>query len=173
MVCMKEHHNKIIVRSVHRSYYKWRNITQNPKGKERNILHITRTKRRKAHWIGHVLHRNWLLKHVTERKTKEEEEDARSYLKEDRIHWNLKQNALDRNLWRGHFGKGNGRVANRDYVTDELIKLTLHECSVIITLNVSQLPSKKLMTSHYISFSFVKSANRCETILILMVSNVK
>jgi hypothetical protein len=34
--------------------------------KERNILHIIRI--RKANWIGHVLHRNYLLKHMIEGK---------------------------------------------------------------------------------------------------------
>jgi hypothetical protein len=33
---------------------------------ERNILHTI--KRRKANWIVHILHRNCLLKHVTEGK---------------------------------------------------------------------------------------------------------
>jgi hypothetical protein len=33
---------------------------------ERNILHTI--KRRKANWIGHILLRNCLLKHVIERK---------------------------------------------------------------------------------------------------------
>ena len=33
---------------------------------ERNILHVIR--RRKATWLGHVLRRNCLLKHVTEGK---------------------------------------------------------------------------------------------------------
>jgi ribosomal 50S subunit-associated protein YjgA (DUF615 family) len=31
---------------------------------ERNIVHTI--KRRKANWIGHILRRKWLLKHVTE-----------------------------------------------------------------------------------------------------------
>jgi hypothetical protein len=31
---------------------------------ERNIVHTV--KRRKANWIGHILRRNCLLKHVTE-----------------------------------------------------------------------------------------------------------
>jgi hypothetical protein len=34
--------------------------------KERNILHTI--KRRKANWIGHILHRNCLLKHAIEGK---------------------------------------------------------------------------------------------------------
>ena len=33
---------------------------------ERNILHAI--KRRKAYWIGHILHRNHIIKHVTEGK---------------------------------------------------------------------------------------------------------
>jgi hypothetical protein len=33
---------------------------------ERNIVHKMR--RRKANWIGHILRRNCLLKHVTEEK---------------------------------------------------------------------------------------------------------
>jgi hypothetical protein len=35
---------------------------------ERNIVHTI--KRRKANWIGHILRRNCLLKHVIERKIK-------------------------------------------------------------------------------------------------------
>jgi hypothetical protein len=30
---------------------------------ERNILHIIK---RKANWIGHILHRNWLLEYIIE-----------------------------------------------------------------------------------------------------------
>jgi hypothetical protein len=36
--------------------------------KDRNILQTI--KRRKVNWIGHILHRNCLLKHVIERKIK-------------------------------------------------------------------------------------------------------
>jgi hypothetical protein len=32
----------------------------------RNILHTI--SRRKANWIGHILRRNWLIKHIIERK---------------------------------------------------------------------------------------------------------
>jgi hypothetical protein len=39
-----------------RKYYK----------EERNILHTT--ERRKTNWIGHILHRNCLLKHISEGK---------------------------------------------------------------------------------------------------------
>ena len=39
--------------------------------KERNILHTTYIKRGKCNWIGYTLHRNCLLKHITEGKIKE------------------------------------------------------------------------------------------------------
>jgi hypothetical protein len=35
--------------------------------KERNILHAIK---RKANWFGHIVHRNCLLKHVTDGKRK-------------------------------------------------------------------------------------------------------
>ena len=51
---------------------------------KRNILHEIR--KRKANWIGHILHRNCLLQRVIERKIKagiegheDEEEDVGSY----------------------------------------------------------------------------------------------
>jgi hypothetical protein len=74
---------------------------------ERNILHTI--KRRKANWIGHILRRNCLLKHVIEgklegtiemmgrrgRRCKQLLDD----LKEKRRYWKLKEEALDRTLW--------------------------------------------------------------------------
>jgi hypothetical protein len=46
---------------------------------ERNLLHTING--RKANWIGHILRRNCLLKHVEERHKgrEDEEEDARGY----------------------------------------------------------------------------------------------
>jgi hypothetical protein len=85
---------------------------------ERNILHTIKT--RKANWIGHILHRNCLLKHVIEgqiegrievtgrrrRRRKQLLDD----LKEKRRYWKLKEEALDRTLWRTRFGRGNRPV---------------------------------------------------------------
>jgi hypothetical protein len=73
---------------------------------ERNILHTI--KRRKANWIGHILRRNCLPKHVIEgkldgriemtgrrgRRRKQLLDD----LKEKRRYWELKEEALDRTL---------------------------------------------------------------------------
>jgi hypothetical protein len=42
---------------------------------ERNILHTT--KGRKVNWIGHILRRNCLLKHVIEGKTGKDRSDGK------------------------------------------------------------------------------------------------
>jgi hypothetical protein len=85
---------------------------------ERNIVHTI--KRRKANWIGHILRRNCLLKHVTEGKLdgriemKGRRGRRRKQLLDDlkgkRIYWKLKEEALDRTLWRSRFGRGYGPV---------------------------------------------------------------
>jgi hypothetical protein len=79
---------------------------------ERNILHTT--KRRKASWIGHILRRNCLLKHVIEGKIAGRIEVTRRRgrrrkqllddLKETKTYWKLKEETLARTLWRTRFG---------------------------------------------------------------------
>jgi hypothetical protein len=88
---------------------------------ERNIVHTI--KRRKANWIGHTLRRNCLLKHVTEGKIEgriemtgrrgRRRKQLLDYLKETRGYWKLKEEALDRTLWRIHFGRGYGPVVRQ------------------------------------------------------------
>jgi hypothetical protein len=76
---------------------------------ERNILQTI--KRRKANWIGHVLCRNCHLKHVIEGKIEGRSDGTRRRrrkqllddLKEKRDCWKLKEEALDRTLWRTRF----------------------------------------------------------------------
>jgi hypothetical protein len=89
---------------------------------ERNIVHTI--KRRKASWIGHILRRICLLKHVFEGKLEVMiEATARrgrrrmqllDDLKEKRIYWKLKEEALDRTVWRTRFGRGYVNVARED-----------------------------------------------------------
>jgi hypothetical protein len=83
---------------------------------ERNIVHTI--KRRKANWIGHILCRNCLLKHVIEgklegriemtgrrgRRSKQLLDD----LKGKRRYWKLKEEALDRTVSRIRFGRRYG-----------------------------------------------------------------
>jgi hypothetical protein len=85
---------------------------------QRNILH--EISKRKANWIGHILHRNCLLQQVIEGKIKGEIEVTgrrgrrrRKLLddfKERRGYSHLKEEALDRTTWRASFGRGFGRV---------------------------------------------------------------
>jgi hypothetical protein len=84
---------------------------------EKNIVQTI--KRRKANRIGHILRRNRFPKHVTEWKIKwreDEEEDISigwMTLKGMKSYWKLKEEALDRTLWRTGFGRGCGAVARQ------------------------------------------------------------
>jgi hypothetical protein len=85
--------------------------------KGRNILDTVR--RRKANWIGHILHRNCLLKHIIERNITGTRRRGRRFeqlldnLKEARRYWKLKEEAQDRTCWRTQFGRGCGPVARQ------------------------------------------------------------
>ena len=79
---------------------------------KRNILHEIR--KRKAYWIGHILRRNCLLQRVIEGKiqggievTGRRGRRRRKLLddpKERRGYSHLKEEALDRTVWRARFG---------------------------------------------------------------------
>ena len=84
----------------------------------RNILHDIR--KRKANWIGHILRRNCLLQQVTEGKKKGQIDMTKRRgrrrkkllddLKDRRGYCQLKEEALDRTMWRNRFGRGFGLV---------------------------------------------------------------
>jgi hypothetical protein len=79
---------------------------------QRNILHEIR--KWKANWIGQILRRNCLLKQVVEGNIKGEMEVTRRRgsrrkklldgLKDRRGYSHLKEEALDRAMWRNRFG---------------------------------------------------------------------
>jgi hypothetical protein len=81
---------------------------------QRNILYEIR--KRKANWIGHILRRNCLIKQVIEGKIKGEMEVIKRRgrrrkkllddLKNRRGYSHLKEEALDRTMWRNRFGGG-------------------------------------------------------------------
>ena len=85
------------------------------------ILHEIR--KRKANWIGHILRRNCLLQRVTEGKvhggikvTGRQGRRLRKLLddlKERRGYSHLKEEALDRTMWRARFGRGFGLVVKQ------------------------------------------------------------
>jgi hypothetical protein len=71
--------------------------------------------KRKSNWIGHMLRRNCLLRQVIEGKKKEDKLTGRrgrrrrkqlDDLKKMRGYSHLKEEALDRTMWRARFGRG-------------------------------------------------------------------
>jgi hypothetical protein len=88
---------------------------------QRNILN--EISKRKANWIGHILCRNCLLWQVIEGKIKGRIEvtgrRGRRHgkllddLKEMRGYCHLKEEALDRTMWRAGFGSGFGPVVRQ------------------------------------------------------------
>jgi hypothetical protein len=91
-----------------------RNEVLNRVKEERNIL---QTIKRKANWIGHILHRNWFLKHgiegklegrikMTGRRGRRHKQLLGDFW-EKRRYWKLKEEALDLTLWGTRFGRGN------------------------------------------------------------------
>jgi hypothetical protein len=103
---------------------------------ERNIVHTI--KRRKVNWIGHILRRNCLLMHVIEGKLEggiemtgrrgRRRKQLLDDLKERRRYWKLKEEALDRTMWRTRFGRVYGPVVRQ---TTERMK-----CRGIINKNL-------------------------------------
>jgi len=88
---------------------------------QRNILHEIR--KRKANWIGYILRGNCLLQRVIEGKIKggievtERRGGRRRKLLGDLKEWrgysHLKEEAVDRTMWRARFGRGFGPVVRR------------------------------------------------------------
>jgi len=84
-------------------------------------------RKRKANWIGHILHRNSLLQWVIGGKIKGEMEvtgrrgrrrrklldDLKVKVKERRGYSHLKEKALDHTRWRARFERGFGPVVRQ------------------------------------------------------------
>ena len=85
---------------------------------QRNILREIR--KRKANWIGHILRRNCLIRQVIEGRIKGEMEVTRRRgrrrkkllddLREGTGYSHLKEESLNRTMWRNRFGGGIGPV---------------------------------------------------------------
>jgi hypothetical protein len=88
---------------------------------QRNILH--EISNRKANWIGHILRKNCRLRQVIEGKIKGGTEvtgrrgrrrrKLLDDLKERRGYSYLKEEALDRTMWRTRFGRSCGPVVRQ------------------------------------------------------------
>jgi hypothetical protein len=88
---------------------------------QRNILHEIR--KRKANWIGRILLRNCLLQRVIEGKIQggievtgrrgRKRRKLLDDLKQRRGYSHLKEEALDRTMWRARFGRGLGPLVRQ------------------------------------------------------------
>ena len=88
---------------------------------QRNILH--EISKRKANWIGHILRRNCLLQRLIEGEIKggigvtgrrgRRRRKLLDDLKGRKEYSHSKEEALDRNMWRGRFGRGFGPVVRQ------------------------------------------------------------
>ena len=88
---------------------------------QRDILH--EISKRKANWIGHILRRDCLLRRVIEGKVKgiievtgrrgRRRRKLLDGLKEGTGFYYLKEEALDRTMWRTRFGRGFGPVVRQ------------------------------------------------------------
>ena len=84
---------------------------------------IHEIRKRKANWIGHMLRRNCLLQWVTEGKIQgwievtgrqgRRRTKLLDDLKERRGYSHLKEEALERTMWRACFGRGFGPVVRQ------------------------------------------------------------
>ena len=117
----------------------WTDLLRNKKyyrvKEERNILHTV--KRKKTNWVGHIWRRNCLLKHFIEGKVEGKIDVTRrrgrrrkqllGNLKETREYWTLKEEAIDRTLWRTGFGVGRGPVVKTDYIMKCVVRQENYE----------------------------------------------
>jgi len=97
---------------------------------QRNILHEIH--KRKRNWIGHILRRNCLLQRVIEGKIKggieltgrrgRRRRKVLDDLKERRGYSHLKEEALDRTMWRAGFGRGFGPLVRQTTLTNNECK---------------------------------------------------
>jgi len=82
-----------------------------------NILRTVNT--RKANWIGHILGRKCLGIHVIEGRIEVTGRRGRrrkqllDYIKKNRRQCKLKDEELDRTVWRSHAGRGYGPIVRQ------------------------------------------------------------
>ena len=96
----------------------------------RSILH--KISKRMANWIGHILRRNCLLQRIIEGKIQggievtgrrgRRRRKLLDDLKERRVYSHLKEQGLDRTMWRARFGRGFGPVLRQ---TTKLMNQTM------------------------------------------------
>jgi hypothetical protein len=124
--------------------------------KQRNVLYEIR--KRKAYWIGHILRRNCILQRVIEWKIKggievtgrqgRRRRKLLDDLNERRGYSHLKEEALDRTMWRARFGRGFGPVIRQ---TTELMN----------EFNPNRHNSNRNIMTHYCRTLYVERNRQC------------
>jgi type VI protein secretion system component VasF len=116
------------------------------------------------------LHRNCHLKHVTEGKIEETGGRERrrmqllNDLKETRRYWKLKEEALNRTLWKTHFGGGYRPVIKTDYMMMMMmgvvvvVVVMMMITSMTMTTTTAELTSSTLKT---------EATGSCETQVLI------
>ena len=143
---LRDRRVEVIIRGIHKLHNSLHNFTRNLSyeiwtvlhqiKQECNILH--RIKRRKANWIGLILHRDSLLKHIIEGKTEGTERRGRiskqllADLKKTKRSCKWREKALDHPLWRTRFGRGYGMVVR--YSTRLLLLLVVVVVVVVVVV---------------------------------------
>jgi len=107
-----------------------RRVQEDKSLEDGTILHTTN--RRMGKWTGHILRRNCLLKHVIEGKIEgrigvtgrrgKRRKQLLDDLNEKREYLKLKEEALDRTLWRTRFGGGHRPVVTHKTMNDSCRK---------------------------------------------------
>jgi len=148
-----------------RSFEGWRSNTKNQERKE----HPTHNHTKEGYWIGHILHRNCVVKHVTEgrmegkrrlwRKSKHLLDD----LKKEREYWKLKEETLDRILWRSRFVTGYGPEVRRTTHCNEFVQLAKKFVAFEATRKIKNLP-EPAVSSHNLIYTpvLLVSFQQCE-----------
>ena len=152
---------------------------------QRNILHEIR--KRKANWIGHILRRNCLLQQVIEGNIKGQIEVTRRWgrrrkkllddLKDRTGYFQLKEEALDRTMWRNRFGRGFGPVVWQ--ITDddqekkqkikkwEILRTEIKKCYILPSLHCS------VISCNDVRDSYSSLRNRAWLMQVLNVCSAK
>jgi hypothetical protein len=105
-------------------------------------------KEKKGYWIGHILRKNCLLKHIIEGNIEGREVTGRQGRRREQLlndhtgkkgYWNFKEEALDRALRRTRFGRGYGPVVKRQqdagvnvWVNEVIVRVLLGHCTIPI-----------------------------------------
>ena len=130
---------------------------------QRNILH--EISKWKANWVGHILGRNCLLQRVIEGKIQgwievtgrrgRRRTKLLDDLKERRGYPHLKEEALDRTVWRDRFGRGFGPVVRQ---TTKWMRCHIHPRPASqLTDSLSEQPLNRFRLKLVLEIRYTKS----------------